>query len=186
MKPEDDELDADLKRVLSHDPGEGYFRDFASRVTDRIAADARAEAARAEAARTPWWRGLLSSPRALAAVGGVAVVAVAAGIAFNVMRHPADALRTAGLRGRAPAEAEAPAAGAVARETSPGTPALFAGRAARGRDAGPGVGCPRRRGAHDHGCWTRRTGAHAGGARRRVGRRRAGAERARTSACANA
>lgn len=87
MKSEDDELDASLKRALHREPGDAYFESFASRVTERIAAEARAEAARAAGARAPWWRRLFDSPRALATAGSVAVLAVALGVTVVMMRQ---------------------------------------------------------------------------------------------------
>lgn len=84
----DDELDASLKRALHREPGEAYFESFATRVTERIAAEAKADAVREAERSAPWWRGLFASPRALAAMGSVAVLVLAVGVTVVMMRNP--------------------------------------------------------------------------------------------------
>src|SRR5512144_1440176 len=68
-------LEESLGKALTHDPGEGYFADFAERVAKRIASgprplDAAPRAPKAPPSRSPWaW---LTSPRGLALAGSTA------------------------------------------------------------------------------------------------------------------
>src|SRR5262245_50386060 len=92
-------LDRSLGKALVHDPGEGYFADFAERVAKRIATGERRPGAAPEApkARKPW----LVSPRGLALAGSTAALLVTAGIAwmrFSNEQGAARALREAATR----------------------------------------------------------------------------------------
>jgi len=98
-------LDGSLGRALTHDPGEGYFADFAERVAKRIAErrlDARGERPLGPAPEAPkaqkWW---LMSPRGLALAGSTAALLVTAGLAwmrFHSEQQVVSALQQASPR----------------------------------------------------------------------------------------
>jgi len=130
--------DALFGEVLTHDPGDAYFRSFASRVADRIGAEGAGEAAPATARETapevlgterrpprtgaPWWdlSSWFTAPARLAWVGGVAAVVVVAGVVLMLSREggvpdlrDAKVLRRGaqtGTRSAAPPAASAPSA----------------------------------------------------------------------------
>ena len=91
-------LDESLGKALTHDPGEGYFADFAERVAKRIDARALGASGAASSRRGPW--GWLTSPRGLALAGSTAALLVTAGVAW--MRFHNEQEVTRALREAAP------------------------------------------------------------------------------------
>lgn len=139
--------------VLTHDPGDAYFRTFASRVAERIGAESAAAPAAAAAPRAPapevpgterrpprsgapWWdiASWFTAPARLAWVGGVAAVVVVAGVALMLAREGGvpdlrDAKTLQGSRQTEAREAAPAAPPAASREADD--------RLARDADTGP-------------------------------------------------
>ena len=109
-------LEESLGKALTHDPGEGYFADFAERVAKRIASgprapDAAPQVPKAPPSRSPWaW---LMSPRGLALAGSTAALLITAGIAWMRFHNEQDVARA--LREASPR----PAAPGVSNEAQP-------------------------------------------------------------------
>ena len=103
-------LDESLGKALTHDPGEGYFADFADRVAKRIAAGGTSAAPAPRRSLWSW----LTSPRGLALAGSTAALLVTAGIAWMRFHNEQDVARA--LHEAAPA----PPATRASSETAPG------------------------------------------------------------------
>jgi len=115
--------DRALGPLLEHDPGDAYFESFAARVEDRIRA---AGLKGAQARQGDGWMDWLRSPRRLAWVGAVAVVAVGAGVVMLTAHLAPPELRdfgaTRSLRESAPSESGALSDRDAARDERFATP----------------------------------------------------------------
>ena len=115
-------LDESLGEALTHDPGEGYFADFADRVSKRIAAGGSPPAP--EPRRSLWsW---LTSPRGLALAGSTAALLVTAGVAWMRFHNEQDVARALHEAAPNPPATRAPetTAPGESNELAPAPPAL--------------------------------------------------------------
>ncbi|HXS81203.1 MAG TPA: carboxypeptidase regulatory-like domain-containing protein [Methylomirabilota bacterium] len=85
-------LEGSLGKALTHDPGEGYFADFAERVAKRIA-DRRLDVA-PEAPKKPW----LFTPRGWMFAGSTAALLVTAGLAWMQFHNEQNVVRAVAPR----------------------------------------------------------------------------------------
>ena len=85
-------VDASLARSLAHDPGDRYFERFASRVSERIAAEIRAASAPRRAARGGFLAWLLT-PQGLGLAGSAAAVLVVGSLVYFQTQRASDLKR---------------------------------------------------------------------------------------------
>jgi anti-sigma factor RsiW len=169
-------LDGSLGRALTHDPGEGYFADFAERVAKRIAErrlDAAPERPLDAAPKAhKWW---LMSPRGLALAGSTAALLVTAGLAwmrFHSEQQVESALQQASPRPMMTGieKQSAPSENDDAKAQAPPAAAGAGGNAGRGSLARARHGvraqpdCPARPRPHAGGADASRRPAGSGGA----------------------
>lgn len=127
--------DEALAKALDHDPGDTYFDTFADRVEERLRAESLGGAQRRalEASRLGAW---FRSPRALAWMGSIAAVVVAAGVVFVTSRE----VRYPGLRQSPAVEQAERAAGRADRGPAAPEPAPSAASREQGVEAGKKAG----------------------------------------------
>uniref|UniRef100_A0A832I522 Zinc-finger domain-containing protein n=1 Tax=Eiseniibacteriota bacterium TaxID=2212470 RepID=A0A832I522_UNCEI len=137
------ELEAEqraLERVVRRDPGDAYFDTFLAGVEARLDVD---RGAKAPAGLTRGWARWWQSPRVLAAAGGVAALAVVAGVVLVSRPWERAPLRDATLAARGAQTAPGPAGPAATGEAgSPGSAADVAPLTANEAPAGGGTPAP--------------------------------------------